>query len=271
MKLKYLIANRLYSLNIAKIVPGFLRKILIKKENICFIPTKLNKLPINNHPVFTNIDQQKNIIEKFNTNKEEVSFKTYPNLINLLKKKYKNDQIFNFLDFGGEFIDQYLVLKKNFINIKYFVFNQKKINEDFLEIVKIYNYKDIFVLKSLEEVIKNNYDFINFGSVLQYVDNYNDLLNKLISCSEEYILVSGTHFYKSHNEKPDFVVMQMNLWPEKLFLYFFNFENFKKKFSKKSFEIEFEKKNLTHNINYDNFETLNVKNIQYTDILFKKK
>ena len=65
--------------------------------------------------------------------------------------------------------------------------------------------------------------------------------------------------------------MQMNLWPKKLFLYFFNFDDFKKKFNEKNFEIEFEEKNLTHNINYENFQKLKINNIQYTDILFKKK
>ena len=125
MKIKYLIANNLFSSRIAKIIPGYFRKILIKKENICFIPTKLNQLPLNNHPIFTNIDQQNEIIQKFNNNKKEVSFKTYPNLINLLKKKYENDQQFNFLDFGGEFIDQYLILKKNF-PLLFFENNQLK-------------------------------------------------------------------------------------------------------------------------------------------------
>ena len=111
--IKYYIANKLYSSNSAKLIPGYFRKKLLKQENICFVPTKLFKLPENNHPVLSNIDDQKKIINKFNETQQEVTAKTYPDLVNQLKELFDKDSKITFLDFGGEYIDQYLILKRN--------------------------------------------------------------------------------------------------------------------------------------------------------------
>ena len=81
---------------------------------------------------------------------------TCPHLLELLLMKFKNYENLNFLDVGGEKIDFYLDLKKNFKNAKYFLFNQKSITEPFHEIQKEYNFDDFFVIDDLEEIFKKN-------------------------------------------------------------------------------------------------------------------
>ena len=270
MKIKFLIANILFSSKFSNFIPGYIRKKIIKNNNICFVPTKLNKLPSNNHPIFTSLEHQKNIIKKFSDNQEEITFKTYSKLVKLLTDKYKKEEKFNFLDFGGEQIDQYLILKKKFPNINYYIMNQKKINGFFNEIKNIYNYQNLFVINNFEELVSYKYDFVNFGSVLQYVDNYKELLDKILSNSNEYVLISGTHLYKKMINNENQVVKQVNLHPKKMYLFFFYFYSFIKIFENHRFKIEFISKNETHNINYKNFELIGLKELEYTDILLKK-
>ena len=62
----------------------------------------------------------------------------------------------------------------------------------------------------------------------------------------------------------------MNLWPRKPYLYFFNFIKFIDKFKKNNFKIEFERKNESDDINYQNFEVVKIDKSNYTDILFRK-
>ena len=76
--------------------------------------------------------------------------------------------------------------------------------------------------------------------------------------------------FKNDLLKNKYVVKQMNLWPKKPYLYFFNFNHFTKKFMKNNFKINFENKNESDVINYENFELEKINNTRYTDILFKK-
>ena len=76
--------------------------------------------------------------------------------------------------------------------------------------------------------------------------------------------------FKNDLLKNKYVVKQMNLWPIKPYLYFFNFNHFIEKFKKNNFKIDFENKNESDEINYENFELEGINNTRYTDLLFKK-
>ena len=267
--LKFFLTNKIFSSSLDRVIPGYFRKRLLKTPNICFVPKNLNKLPPNNHPIFSSVSHHKKIITIFNNTQNKVTFNSYDNLTNLLNKKYKQDEKFNFLDFGGEQIDQYLILKKNFPKINYFITNQKIINEHFEEIKKTYNFKNLFILNNLDELLINTYDFANFGSVLQYIDSYDELLNKILSNVNGQVLVSGVHLYQK-NFKDKVFVKQVNLLPYRLYLYFFNFFKFIKIFNDLNFNIVFCKKNKTNNINYKNFYAEGVSDCKYKDVLFEK-
>ena len=127
-----------------------------------------------------------------------------------------------------------------------------------------------YLEEGIAHATNNNYDFINCGSVIQYVKDYKSLLLNLINVSNKYIFFSATHFFDSSKKNEDnLIVKQVNLLPKVFFLYFFNKRFFYKLLFDNKYKIVFEKKNLTDNLNYKNFDEF-VENTQYTDVLFKK-
>ena len=71
---------------------------------------------------------------------------------------------------------------------------------------------DITVLNSLDEIKKNNYHFINLGSVIQYVKDYKLILNSLIDTAPEYIFFTAQTFYEKRiNKKEKIIVKQVNI------------------------------------------------------------
>jgi len=257
--------------NIRRIVPKIIRRQIDKKFfRYYFLKTNLKNLPQLNYPEKGNLEYQKKLIELFDLSKNQTSFMTCPHLINLLTSKFETDKIFNILDIGGEKIDFYLNLKKNFKNVKYFLYNQKSITDTFHKIKLEFDYQDFYVIDELGKILNTNYDFINLGSCIQYFDNYEEVLKK-ITKNSKYIFFSGTHLYDSDDiifEK-NTVVKQVNVMPQINFLYFFNRKNFFKIFFEKKYNLIFEKKNLTDEVNYDNFKSY-LKNISYSDFLFEK-
>ena len=113
--MKYFIINKIYNLPFSNYLGGFIKKKLLKKNNITFIPTNKKILPIKNYPIQNSIEYQEKIINFYNNN-NYVSFNTYLNLKNLLKDNFKSDETFNFLDFGGDKLDFFLDISKEFKN-----------------------------------------------------------------------------------------------------------------------------------------------------------
>ena len=134
-----------------------------------------------------------------------------------------------------------------------------------------FDYKNFYIVDELNEILTENFDFVNFGSCIQYFDNYEEVLKK-ITKNSKYIFFSGTHLYDSSNEmfKKNIVVKQVNVLPQINYLFFFNRKNFFKIFFDNQYELIFEKENLTDKVNYDNFKNF-LQNIQYSDFLFSKK
>ena len=258
--------------NIRRILPKIIRRLINKKIfKYYFLKTDLKNLPNLNYPQKGSLEYQKNLIKIFNNIKIQTSSMTCPHLIELLLMKFKTDESFNFLDIGGEKIDFYLSLKKNFKKIKYFLYNQKSMIEQFHQIKLEFKYNDFHIIDNFEEIFKDNYDFVNFGSCIQYFDNYEEVL-KRITNNSKYVFFSGTHLYDSLTEdfNKNIIVKQVNVLPQTNYLYFFNRKNFFKIFTEKEYELIFESKNLTDKINYGNFENY-FKNVQYSDFLFSKK
>ena len=253
-------------------LPKFIRRKIKKKFfNYYFLPTALKILPQTNYPQQFYYNHQKDLITKFKLENRQSSFMTCPHLIALLSMKFKNNQEFSFLDIGGEKIDFYLDLKKNFKNIKYYVFNQKNLLDIFLKLKSDFNLEDLNVISEISEIYNNQYDFVNFGSCIQYFNDYEDLLNKITNKENQYIFFSGMPNYTSDNKvfKKDMVIKQINVLPQINHLYFINKEYFYNIFFKKKYILLFEQKNMTDNVDFSNFKNL-LKTTQYTDVLFEK-
>ena len=267
-------------LNFSEKLPKFFKKLLqkfiIKKINrkvfkIYFLPTEKKQLPISNYFYNENLNYQEELIKKFSSTKKQNSSMTCPHLIQLMLLNFDLKDKISFLDIGGEKIDFYLDLQKNFKNLEYFFLNQQPINEIFKEIKLKFKFDNLNIIESFEKIYDKRFDFINFGSTIQYINNYEEILNKL-SLDNQFIFFSGTHLYDTNKDefKKNLVVKQVNILPEINYLYFFNRREFFEIFAKKKFKLVFEEKNLTdRNIRYNNFKH-DLQNIEYCDFLFKK-
>ena len=271
------ILERFY--NIKLYIPKFIKRIIpkfiIKKINknffsYTFLLTDYQKLPLSNYVNIIKPEQQKDLIEKFTINQKQNSSMTCPYLHKLILMKYNPNDNFSFLDIGGEHIDFFLELRKNFKNVKYYIFNLEKITNDFSKLKFDYKYKNLNVITQIDDVFNKKFDFVNFGSCIQYIDNYLTILKNITKNSKQ-IFFSGTTLFETEQEKykRHVIVKQLNVFQEGNYCYFFNKKFFYNFFYKKNFNLIFEIKNTTDNINFKNFIGL-FKNIEYKDFLFKK-
>jgi hypothetical protein len=270
-KIFYNLINKIYYNNIIHILPKFLKKRIRKKFQLYFVPTPLKDLPNLNYPISHSYEEQKEYLESFRLKNKQQSFMTYPHLIGLLLSSFKKDDEFSFLDIGGENIDFYLELKREFKHVKYYIFNQSEILNNLNKLKINYSLKDFNIIYDTSELYQNNYEFINFGSSLHYFENYIEILKNIIKVSKKYVFFSGTHFYRSKSKslQKHIIVKQVNVITKFYYCYFIDRKFFLETFVNKGFFIAFEKKNLTDNVNYKNFNHL-VDDIMFTDILLNK-
>jgi len=271
MKKNYNFINKIYYNEIINKLPNFLGKRIRKKYKLYYVPTPLKNLPNLNYPTSHSYEKQKKYFENFRLKNKKQSFMIYPYLIQLLLSSFKKNDEFSFLDMGGEDIDFYLELKKEFKNVKYYVFNQSEILNNLNKLKNEYSLKDFKIISNISDLYQSNYEFINFGSSIQYFENYIETLKIIIKVSKKYVFFSGTHLYKSKIEslQKHIVVKQVNLLPKFFYCYFFNRDFFLEPFVNNGYLIAFEKKNLTDNVNYKNFNHL-IDEIIYTDTLLIK-
>ena len=98
--------------------------------------------------------------------------------------------------------------------MNYFLMKQAKINEDFKFLIKKYSFDNFYIIVKEAHMLNFEYDFVNFGRVLQYVANYKSILNNVLKNTKQYILFSGTIFFED-TQKNDIIVKQINMWPNK--------------------------------------------------------
>ena len=200
-----------------------------------------------------------------------ITFNTYSTVIKTLEKLFLDKDLkFNFLDFGGENIDVYLNLKKNFKNINYFVHNESKINSDFIQLKKKYKFENLNIIENLDQINANNYDFICFGSVIQYIQNFEKILLISAQVSKKYIFFSATYFFsESKLTKNDIIVRQLSFLPSNIYCYIFNFKKFMEIFERNNFSVIFKEKNTKGKVKYNNFDK-SYGNIIYADLLLAR-
>ena len=267
--MKYSIINAIYNLPFSNYLGGFIKKKLIKNNKITFIPTNKSSLPKKNHPIQNSIEFQNKIIETYKTT-NKLSFNTFLELKSLLKEKFNSDAKFNFLDFGGDKLDFYLDIAKEFKNINYYLINLPEVNEIINSIKNTNNYDNLKVLNDFNEVKKHHYDFVYFGSTLQYLDNHEVHIEELLPITKKNIFFSATWFFSNENLLKKIIVKQLNYLPKEFYLYFINLNSFIEIFRKHNFKVEFNKENETHPCSFENFKKLKINNIKYTNILFTK-
>ncbi len=253
----------------ASILPTKLLKKIIKKKRIYFVKTNRTNLPKENYPFKINRNELDFFFEKYKKRPLSKPISTFPKMRQLLKKTYKNKR-FVFLDYGGQYIDNFLYLKKNFPKISYFYLDNKfnnKIIKKFVVEKKIQNFK---VINNIYEMKNKRIDFLNFGSVLQYIHDYKKVLDFLNKNKPKHILISAITLFKGKSKF--FISKQVNVWPQINYCYFFNKNYLNNLIEKHKYKKIFCKKNLTDKrINFSNIVDRENIFFQYSDIFYERK
>ena len=189
-------------------------------------------------------------------------------LLEILKiySQYKRD--INFFDFGANNIDNYIYINKNLPELNYYYYDQESYISVIEKIFKEYNFENFTIIK--EVYLSNlNLDFAFFGSSLQYLKNFEDILKQFIKNKAEYIFISQTPFYNSPEFSHNLIMKQVNVAEQIFYLYFFNYDRFVQIFEKGDYKLIFSKSNTnTKFLNFKNFERT-YHSINMLDILFK--
>ena len=258
--------NNFLSKKFTKFFPKTVNRKLLRRYNIFFVPTDLKTLPKNFYPISTNLKDQINLVENYDSKKKLIKFNTKLDMDIFLKNLYKKN-FFNYLDIGGDNIDLYLKLNKNLNINNYFIFNFKEVINIFKKIKLQFQFKNLHPMTNIKKV--KDLDFVYFGSSIQYFKNYNIFLEKIFKKKPKYIFFSGTTFFKDDIKKEKWTVKQTNILPHTVYLYFFNLNKFIVFFKKNDYKLVFFQKNKFAKVNYKNFYPL-LKQVIYLDVLFIK-
>jgi len=259
------ILNNFFNSKIFEALPLIIQKRIRKFSNTYFCLTNNKILPKNNYKINFSEKYQSFIIENFDTDsyKSKNSFYYLNKLIKNLKLKD-----FIFLDIGAGDINTFLELKKN-NNIKYLYYDLPAKNEIIKKIKKKYNFENLSVIDDIFK-IDFNLDFVFLGSSIGYLEEYNKILNFLISKNVKYILFTGTIIFDDENlNNEHYILKQLNVIPDINYVYMFNRSYIERKFLEKNYKISFSKENDFKKINFNNLKFF-CRKINYADILFEK-
>ena len=258
------IFNNFFNSKFFDSLPIIFQRRIRKIWNTHFCLSNLNSLPKKNYYFNFSKKHQEFIINNFNTK----------NYISRNSCKYLNKLIFekkikkiNFLDFGAGDINTYLELKK-IKNLNYFYFDVERKNRIIKNIKKKFSFKSLFMVNpSLN--IKKKINFIFFGSSIGYLNQYEKILKKITLNKCKYILFTGIIFFSKEKIGKHVVAKQLNLLPNKYYLYFFNKKKFLNFFIQKHYKIKFIKKNHYQKLSFKNLSFFS-KKIEYVDVFFER-
>ena len=93
--MKHSLMNKILASDNINLLPNYILRKIYKKNKIYFVPTQLKHLPINSHPILSNIADQENIIQKFNKINGLISFHSCPHLLQILRLIFEEREKFN--------------------------------------------------------------------------------------------------------------------------------------------------------------------------------
>lgn len=255
--------NKILNLNIRNFLWLIFARKISRLFKIYFVPSDKKNLPKVNHP----LQNLKYFFENQYINFYKNNFNFNKDLYRSLRKNFSKYQKIKILDFGGENIDLYLFLLKKFPNIHISVLNQQKLNNHLRNFVSQKKIKGINVLSDISKLKRINFNYVYFGSSLQYLRGYEKILKILLKKKIKYFNISATSYFNSTNLKDKIILKQVNLLPKELYCYCFNYKNIILLFKNNGYEKVFKEDNSYKKINFRNFPY----EIKYLNILFKKK
>jgi len=269
MKIPNNLISGLFNSNKVNLIPDRLLNIIIKKQNIYFIKSELNEFPEVNYPFNFSLKDLENNLINFKKNPFKFPFNEFPQLALLLKFLFKENKNFSLFDFGAQYIDNYLFLQNINPNIDYYYHDQEKNNLLIKEFINKKNLKNITVIEKIDNINQKTFDFVYFGSVIQYLKNYEEILEKILIMKPKYVFFSGTNFYFNYSEEK-LISKQLNVFPQINYCYFFKFSYFKNLLYSRGYSLDYVAENLHGNlINYKHMNKKINDHCKYFDVLFK--
>lgn len=253
------VINKILNLEISNFFWLLIMRKISRFYKIYFIPTNKKNLPLNNHPVG---DLKGSFEHQFSFYKNK---KFNLNVYYLLKKNFKKNAKIRFLDYGGENLDLYLYLKDQFPRIEITIINQNKLNIELKRFIRNKKIKDIKVFKNIKNSKNLKYNFVHFGSSLQYLRNYEKILKFLLRKTVGFLCISASSFFYEDIKKR-IITKQVNLLPIIMYCYIFNFNYLKKLIISQNFKILSKKANPYKKINFNNFDF----KVDHLNLVFKK-
>ena len=262
---KYL--NRLLNSKTYNNLNKFFSRKIFKIFKIFFVETELSELPKNNHPL--TVDYEDELIKYDKYNKHSIApYTSLPNILDEVKKYSSNKMEIKFYDFGGNSLELYAYLNKNLKKLIYYYNDQKELRGIIEKIIKVKNLKNITVDHNLDNSI-DDIDFVYFGSVIQYIKKYKDILSHFGKGKTSFLIIAQTPFFFNEDLKNDIIMKQVNIHPVINHLYAINFYEFIAFMKKEKFILVEKRINrVVKFINFKNFSK-KFKKIDLYDLIFK--
>ena len=253
------------------LLPKRIIRLIIKKNRVFFLKTTLFKLPKNNYPFILSQSELNQFFSISKNYKFELPLTEFPQLALVLNLIFNKKKKFKFLDFGAQYIDNYFFIKNKNNNIKYFYCDQEKNNITVKEFNKKKKLKDFIVLKNYKKIKNYKFDFINFGSVIQYIDEPESLIKEITFNKPQYLFFNGVNMFWGNRSKK-IICKQLNTFPKVNYCHFFQYDYFKKFIKSQKYNLIYVAKNQNSSIiNYSNLKESISKDCKYLDLLFKLK
>lgn len=111
---------------------------------------------------------------------------------------------------------------------------------------------------------KDRYDLVYFGSVLQFIENYRDIVKQILVRKPKDVLITDTPIYNG----PTVVSAQVNMKNRILPVYIFGLSDLRKLFEVNGYTLIYKSATFCPFHNFDNFED-EKRNILFTNLLFR--
>ena len=166
--------------------------------------------------------------------KEEERFKLLVNFVKSLK-----DNKVNIFEIGGGNKPIFNFLKKyTDKEVFSYVLERDEIFQKYNNEISIEYKSDLIYIKDIEEIEIKDFLIAYFGSSLQYLENFEEINNKIIKNNIKYVIIFDTIFNMLNY---DFYSLQINMKPSIFPIKFLSLEKLIEQFKKNDYELIFEK------------------------------
>lgn len=210
------------------------------------------------------VDKAREIITQFNASALSPNWSTQRiNILTSYLSGFKSPEI-KVLDIGGGFADTYFNLKlSNSKKLDYRVIELERTVTACKEIFK--EFPELKFYSSLED-LGFNPDVIYFGSSLQYLKDWREILNFGSQCGASSVIISDT----AMGPIETFVAAQVNMPGIVIPRYVFDINEIRSIISKHGYELVHESSNFYTFHNFDNYAP-SYREILHKNLIFKRR